>query len=78
MSNRPPLARAYSKDQLYNDGMRQNKYAGAGSIVEAGRVESQRLLMERYRRLDVADTDSTKVGSAMKPKFISGGGYAAQ
>jgi len=33
--------------------------------------------MERYRRIDVQDSE-TKSGSAMKPKFISGGGYAGQ
>ena len=56
-NNKPPLHRAYSKDYLHKEGggMRQNKYAGANSVVEAGRVESQRLLMERYRRIDVTD-----------------------
>ena len=62
---KPPLYQIYgakqarelhpsrSKDYLHQaSNLRNNRYAGAGSIVEAGRVESQRLLMERYRRLD--------------------------
>ena len=76
-----PLARAYSKDYL-NQGsqLRSNRYAGAASIVEAGRVESQRLLMERYRRIDIggdaqADTRQQSALKQAPPKFISGGGY---
>ena len=45
-ANRPPLGRAYSKDYLNRNSpqesniARSNRYAGANSIVEAGRVES--------------------------------------
>lgn len=45
--------------------MRNNRY-GAGAIVEAGRQESQRLLMERYRRIDVSDPVYNSRPSASK------------
>ena len=45
--------------------LRNNRY-GAGAIIEAGRQESQRLLMERYRRIDVSDP----VQKAYPPKYI--------
>ena len=36
--------------------IRGNRYgAGASGIIEAGRQESQRLLMERYRRIEVGE-----------------------
>jgi hypothetical protein len=39
--------------------MRGNRYGGGASgIIEAGRQESQRLIMERYRRIDVNDAPS--------------------
>ena len=39
--------------------MRGNRYGGGASgIIEAGRQESQRLIMERYRRIDVNDQNS--------------------
>ena len=54
----PSLTRALSKDYLYQDPhghhIRHNKYQGTNSIVEAGRQESQRMLMERYRRIDTS------------------------
>lgn len=41
----------------------RNRYAGAQSIVEQGRIESQRLLMERYRRIEQADVSPSGVDS---------------
>lgn len=51
------LPRSHSKDSLHlKNNLVNNRYGGgANSIVEAGRVESQRLLMERYRRIDVSE-----------------------
>lgn len=35
----------------------RNRYGGAQSIVEQGRIESQRLLMERYRRIELGQNE---------------------
>ena len=35
--------------------MKSNRYAGAASVVAEGRNEAQRLLMEKYRRIDVSE-----------------------
>lgn len=50
-----------------------HRYGGANSIIEAGRQESQRLLMERYRRIDVNDQHAEQIGGGGKrpPKFVN-------
>ena len=56
--------------------MRNNRYS-AGAIIEAGCQESQRLLMERYRRIDVSDPAK----KAYPPKFVrpkAGNNYYSQ
>ena len=50
-------------------GIRNNRY-GASAIIEAGRQESQRLLMERYRRIDVQDPMAQNPGRPYHPKFV--------
>lgn len=50
-------------------GIRNNRY-GASAIIEAGRQESQRLLMERYRRIDVQDPMLQNPGRPYHPKFV--------
>ena len=40
--------------------------------MEAGRVESQKLLLERYNRIEIEPEAHRDVGSALKPKFIKG------
>lgn len=74
------LPRAYSKDYLQHvtrndDDMRPNKYGGASNIVQAGRMESQKMLLERYNRIDFQDENVRNAGSAMKPKFIRAQNY---
>lgn len=54
--------------------IRGNRYgAGASGIIEAGRQESQRLLMERYRRIDVDNNSGGGANSDVRrnrPKFV--------
>jgi len=46
------------------NGLHNNRYGSASSnIVEQGRIESQRLLMERYRRIELNEQNLIK-GSA--------------
>lgn len=47
------LPRTRSKDSIALQNNLKNRYGGAANIVEQGRIESQRLLMERYQRLNV-------------------------
>jgi hypothetical protein len=52
--------------------MNGNRYGGASGIIEAGRQESQRLLMERYRRIDVTDQPIEPDTRLLRgPKFVS-------
>jgi hypothetical protein len=46
------IPRSQSKDALPMVSRQQQKYGGAMSVVKQGRIESQRMLMERYRRID--------------------------
>lgn len=53
------LPRTRSKDSLQPSYYQQNKYANAANIIEQGRLESQRMLMERYKRIDVSDLNTS-------------------
>ena len=49
--------------------MRGNRYGGGASgIIEAGRQESQRLIMERYRRIDVNDQQNSGGSGSQDPR----------
>jgi hypothetical protein len=46
---------------IIQNGMHNNRYGSAvHSIVEQGRLESQRLLMERYRRIELNEQNLIK------------------
>ena len=72
------LSRARSKDYIHShqpppseSSLGGNRYGGASGIIEAGRQESQRLLMERYRRIDVEDSPSVNESASRRyrPQF---------
>jgi len=52
------VPRTRSKDSMptMQNNLHNNRYgSAASSVVEAGRLESQRLLMERYRRIELSE-----------------------
>lgn len=52
------VPRTRSKDSMptMQHNLHNNRYgSAASSVVEAGRLESQRLLMERYRRIELSE-----------------------
>ena len=54
-----------SKEQIHtierSPLMRHNRY-GASAIIEAGREESQRMLMERYHRIEATHEKNNGAG----------------
>ena len=51
----PPSASELLIREKQNDlQANRNKYGGVANVVEQGRLESQRALMERYRRVEPA------------------------
>lgn len=51
-AQRPPRHHL-NKENSQLQNIQKVRYQGPASIVELGRIESQRLLLERYRRLDI-------------------------
>lgn len=52
------MPRTRSKDSVptMQNNLHNNRYgSAASSVVEQGRLESQRLLMERYRRIELSE-----------------------
>ena len=66
------LARVRSKEQIHtmerSPLMRHNRY-GASAIIEAGREESQRMLMERYHRIDATNEKNNGAGILGRPHY---------
>lgn len=60
------LPRNYSRDHIALQNKIQQRYSNAASIVEQGRIESQRLLMERNAR-----PDSNIVSGEGKPNYYA-------
>jgi hypothetical protein len=64
----PPSASELIVREKQNDILgNRNKYGGVSNVVEQGRLESQKALMERYRRIDPIGNPDHYQGHRQQP-----------
>jgi hypothetical protein len=72
--NQAYMQRSRSKDAVtLASQLKSNRYGGgAASVIAEGRLESQKLLMERYRRIDVSENSHITGERLSKDKYLQG------